>query len=136
MSHRISAAAIVLVSALCASIVATRAWDDSKYPDLKGQWVRADGSRGVGRYDPTKPPGRLQEVPLTAEYQAIYEANLADKEAGGHGSDPTHKNLPARMPQIMHACTPVESVPMTDTTYILIGHIHHNPRIHTDGRAS
>ena len=80
-------AAALIVALLTAT--AAQAFDDAKYPNLKGQWHRAEGNAGAGRFDPTKPPGRLQEVPLTAEYQAIYEGNLADKEAGGQGSEPT-----------------------------------------------
>src|SRR5205807_8961130 len=72
MLYRDSVGAIVLTAALCATIAGAQAWDESKYPDLTGQWVRAEGARGVGRYDPTKPPARGQEAPLTAEYQAIY----------------------------------------------------------------
>ena len=128
------AGAIALVAALCGTIVAVRAWDDAKYPNLKGQWVRADGSRGVGRFDPSKPPGRLQEPPLTVEYQAIYEANLADQAQGGQGIDPTYKCLSPGMPRIMHAYSPMEIVITPDTTHILIEHIHDNRRIHTDGR--
>ena len=113
---------------------AVQAFDDAKYPNLKGQWHRAEGNAGAGRFDPTKPPGRLQGAPLTAEYQAIYEANLADKEAGGQGSDPTYKCLPPGMPRIMHAYSPMEVVVMPETTYVLMEHIHDNRRIHTDGR--
>src|SRR5258708_5159464 len=75
MLYRTSLGAAALVAALCATTVDSQAWDDTGYPDLKGQWVRAEGARGVGRFDPTKPPGRLQEAPLTAEYQAIYSVN-------------------------------------------------------------
>ena len=78
MLYRSSICAISLLAVLLVGVVNAHAWDDGKYPDLKGQWVRAEGARGVGRFDPTKPPGRLQEAPLTAEYHAIYEANLAD----------------------------------------------------------
>src|SRR5258708_2316138 len=46
MLHRISMAAITLVWALGAMTAAAQAWDDSKYPDLGGQWVRAEGGRG------------------------------------------------------------------------------------------
>ena len=103
MLYRSSIGAIVLMAALCATIAGVQAWDDSKYPDLTGQWVRAEGARGVGRYDPTKPPARGQEAPLTAEYQAIYEANLADQAQGGQGVDPTYRCLSPGMPRIMHA---------------------------------
>jgi hypothetical protein len=126
--------AIAFAAALCSTIVEIQAWDDAKYPNLKGQWVRADGSRGIGRFDPSKPPGRLQEPPLTAEYQAIYEANLADQALGGQGIDPTYRCLSPGMPRIMHAYSPMEIVITPDTTHILIEHIHDNRRIHTDGR--
>src|SRR5262249_59298222 len=68
-------AAALIVALLTAT--AAQAFDDAEYPNLKGQWHRAEGNAGAGRFDPTKPPGRLQEVPLTAEYQAIYEGNIA-----------------------------------------------------------
>ena len=55
MSYRRMISAIALAG-LCATIADAQAWDDSKYPDLKGQWVRAEGARGVGRFDPTKLP--------------------------------------------------------------------------------
>ena len=60
MVDRSLIAAIALVVALCATTAEIRAWDDSKYPDLKGQWVRAPG--GGARYDWSKPAGRGQEV--------------------------------------------------------------------------
>jgi hypothetical protein len=134
MLYRSSIGAIALTAALCATIAGAQAWDESKYPDLTGQWVRADGSRGVGRYDPTKPPARGQEAPLTAEYQAIYEANLADQAQGGQGIDPTYRCLSPGMPRIMHAYSPMEIVVTPKTTHILIEHIHDSRRIHTDGR--
>src|SRR5262245_18929069 len=134
MLYRSSLVAISLLAVLFLAIVDAQAWDDQKYPDLKGQWVRAEGARCVGRFDPTKPPGRLQEAPLTAEYQAIYEANLADQARGGQGIDPTYRCLSPGMPRIMHAYSPMEIVVTPDTTHILIEHIHDSRRIHTDGR--
>jgi len=134
MLDRSSLGAFALMAALAMSIGGAAALDDSKYPNLKGQWVRAEGARGVGRFDPTKPPGRLQEAPLTAEYQAIYEANLADQARGGQGIDPTYKCLSPGMPRIMHAYSPMEIVVTPETTHILIEHIHDSRRIHTDGR--
>src|SRR5258705_13680936 len=102
MLYRGSIGAIVLTAALCAMIAGAQAWDDSKYPDLTGQWVRAEGARGVGRYDPTKPPGRRQEPPLTAENQAIYEDNLPNQPQAVQGIDPTYQSLSLGMPRIMH----------------------------------
>ena len=134
MLYRRSIGAIALLAALGTTMTGTRAWDETKYPDLNGQWVRAEGARGVGRFDPTKGPGRLQEAPLTAEYQAIYEANLKDQAEGGQGVDPTYRCLSPGMPRIMHAYSPVEFVVTPNTTHILIEHIHDSRRIHTDGR--
>jgi len=134
MRYRIPIAAIALTTALFADVAIARAFDDAAYPDLRGRWDRAEGNAGEGRFDPTKPPGRLQEAPLTTEYQAVYEANLADKKAGGQGSDPTYRCLPPGMPRIMHAYAPMEVIVTPDTTYILMEHIHDNRRIHTDGR--
>src|SRR5215813_11890652 len=132
MVDRSLIAAIALVVALCATTAEIRAWDDSKYPDLKGQWVRAPG--GGARYDLTKPAGLAQQAPLTAEYQAIYEATLADQAAGGQGGDPTYRCLSPGMPRIMHVYAPMEIVVTPQTTHILIEHIHDSRRIHTDGR--
>jgi hypothetical protein len=134
MFYRSLIGAFALVTVHCVTIVDAQAFDDAKYPDLKGQWVRAEGAAGEGRFDPTKPRGRLQEPPLTAEYQAIYEANLADQATGGQGIDPTYRCLSPGMPRIMHAYSPVEIVVTPDTTHILIEHIHDSRRIHTDGR--
>src|SRR5258707_9671254 len=134
MLYRSSIGAISLLAVLLLAVVDAQAWDDGKYPDLMGHWFRPGVARGVGRFDPTKPPGRLQEAPLTAEYQAIYEANLADQASGGQGVDPTYRCLSPGMPRIMHAYSPMEIVVTPDTTYILIEHIHDSRRIHTDGR--
>jgi len=138
MPDRGSLGTAVFIAAMCLTLAGARALDErattSPYPDMRGTWERAGGNAEAGRFDPTKPPGRLQGAPLTVEYQAIYEANLADKAAGGQGSDPTYKCLPPGMPRIMHAYAPMEVVVTPDTTYILMEHIHDNRRIHTDGR--
>ena len=39
------------------------------------------------QWDPTKPLGPAQQPPLTPEYQARYEASLADQAPGGLGDD-------------------------------------------------
>jgi hypothetical protein len=61
MLYRGLLSAVAFAVTLCVTIVDVRAWDDTKYPDLKGQWVRAEG--GGARYDLTKPAGRGQEAP-------------------------------------------------------------------------
>jgi len=133
MLDRRAIGAAVLMSALFTASGA-KGFDDAKYPNLKGQWVRAEGSAGVGRFDPTKPPGRLREPPLTAEYQAIYEANLADQAAGGQGDERHSYCIPLGMPRLMTVVYPMEIVITPKTTYIMIDHIHDSRRIHTDGR--
>src|SRR6202030_4440232 len=119
------------VSAACGQII-----DLGKYPDLKGQWTRAlvPGAVGQPPHDPSKPPGRGQQAPLTAEYQAVFEANLADQTAGGQGNDPTYVCLPNGMPRAMSAYEPIEFLISADITHVLIDHIEHTRRIYTDGR--
>jgi hypothetical protein len=121
---------------LSGSPVAAQIVDSGKYPDLKGQWVRARVAGAVGQppHDPSKPPGRGQGAPLTPEYQAVFEANLADQAAGGQGNDPTYVCLPNGMPRAMSAYEPLEFIVTPETTYILIDHIEHARRIYTDGR--
>ena len=66
------------------------AFDDSNYPDLKGQWNRVEVP-GIGpSFDPTKRPGLAQQAPLTPEYQKILEASLADQATGGPGFAPSY----------------------------------------------
>ena len=81
---RLFALGIASWVALAAGVGAAAAWDDAIYPDLKGAWRRP----GAAQWDPTKPSGLRQEAPLTAEYQAILEANLADIAAGGQAHNP------------------------------------------------
>jgi hypothetical protein len=127
----------ISLSVICsASASAAQVLDLGKYPNLQGQWTRAPVAGAIGQppHDPSKPPGRGQEAPLTAEYQAVFEANLADQAAGGQGKDPTYVCLPNGMPRAMSAYEPIEFVITADTTFILIDHIEHSRRIYTDGR--
>jgi hypothetical protein len=128
------------VTALAAALltpIGAQAFDESKYPDLKGQWRRvavpSGHYRGV-QYDPHKPAGPGQQAPLTPEYQKIFEANLADQELGGQAGDPTYRCLSPGMPRIMGPYGEMEVVVLPEVTHILIDHIHDNRRIHTDGR--
>src|SRR4051794_6670289 len=72
--------------------------DGSRFPDWSGQWARTYG--GNPRYDQTKPI-RKQEAPLKPEYQALFEASIADQNAGGHGLDRGYTCLPQGMPRMM-----------------------------------
>jgi hypothetical protein len=64
----------VLMMTFAALASGALAFDQTKYPDLRGQWRRAE--TGTFRFDPSKPWGPGQEAPLTPEYQSIFEANL------------------------------------------------------------
>ncbi len=105
------------------------AHDEGKYPDLKGAWIRADRGQATP-WDPSKPPGRGQQAPLTPEYQAMYDAALARKAAG---IDLT-SCLPPGMPRSMIVPEPMELIVMPDTTYIMLTYMSEFRRIYTDGR--
>ena len=120
----------VALAALCAGATSTRAFDESKYPDWSGEWRLGPPTK----WDPSKPPGRGQEAPLTPEYQAIFEANLADQAAGGQGTDPTYICIPDGMPRAMNVVFPLEVVVTPKTTYIMIEYLSMLRRIYTDGR--
>jgi hypothetical protein len=136
MLYRISIAAIAL-ALLPMTVAATRAHDESKYPDLRGEWRRIavpSGKYFGVQFDPRKPAGPGQEAPLNPEYQKIFEANLADQALGGQAGDPTYRCLSPGMPRIMAPYGSMEIVVTPETTYVLIDHIHDNRRIYTDGR--
>jgi hypothetical protein len=124
------------LAALAMPIGSAWAFDDAKYPNLKGQWNRfmVRGLGGQPSFDQTKPWGFGQEAPLTPEYRAVLEASLADQAKGGLGNYPTARCLAAGMPHMMIAFRPLEFVVTPDTTYILIGSEDHYRRIFTDGR--
>lgn len=132
MQCRIPIGAVMLAVVLGVAMGSARAFDDSKYPSWKGQWLRTD--TGTPRYDPSKPPGRGQQAPLTPEYQAILEASLADQAAGGQGGDPTYTCIAPGMPRIMNNYEGAEFVITPATTYVLMAHIYDFRRIYTDGR--
>ncbi len=111
---------------------AGQAQDMSKYPEWSGQWIKPSGI-GNGQWDITKPTGRAQQPPLIPEYQAIYEARLAERAAGGLGGDPTAQCIPHGMPRMMIGVYPMELVVTPKTTYMLSDY-NEPRRIFTDGR--
>ncbi len=117
--------------ALSAPSAGAQIFDYSKYPDLKGQWLPIGGP---GRFDISKTWGPGQEAPLTPEYQAVFEANLADQAAGGQGHDRDWVCQSPGMPRVTNGYGELEFVITPDTTYFMIQHIHDNRRIFTDGR--
>ena len=122
---------IALAAAMIFAATSTQAFDETKYPDWSGQWRRP---AGVGnQWDTSKPP-RQGQAPLTAEYQAIYEANLKDQAAGGQGTDPTYTCIPDGMPRAMNVIFPMEIVIQPNITHIMIEYLSMLRRIYTDGR--
>src|SRR5271165_4231751 len=131
MLYRTAMGAIAAGVVLVACVTHARAWDDTKYPDWKGQWERI--GRG-GTFDPTKPGGRGQQPPLTAEYQAVWEANLAEARAGGQFYNGQARCLPGGMPRMMMPYEPMEIIVTPDITYIQISFNNEFRRIYTDER--
>ena len=131
MIHKSTIGAVALLAALGATMVGAHAFDDSKYPNLKGQW-RIIG--GPMRFDTAKPWGLGQQAPLTPEYQAIFEANLKDQAEGGQGTTPTFTCISPGMPRTTNSYGQVEIVITPETTHILVQHIHDDRRIFTDAR--
>ena len=84
--------------------------------------------------EPTRPPGAGQEAPLTAEYRAIYEANLKSEAEGGIEADPTKRCIPAGFPRVMMALKPMEIVIRPNATYFMIQEFNTLRRVYTDGR--
>ena len=137
--------ATAIVAALIVTVGGAAAFDDAKYPNLKGQWRRAGnvgllaGGAGGLRYDESRPPEATpslgQKPPLTPEYQAIYQANLDDMVKGGQGIDPTYSCVSPGMPRVMIGYSPMEYVVTPEVTYVLMDRDHdHFRHIYTDGR--
>ena len=126
MLDRISIAASVLL----ATIAGASAFDQTKYPDLHGLWRRgpntSPGVEARGRanvFDPSKGWGPAQQPPLTPEYQARFEANLADQAAGGQGIGETFACVSPGMPRVTNAYGQSEFVITPGTTHILVENI-------------
>jgi hypothetical protein len=125
------AGAIALTAALLVAVAPAAAFDEARYPDLSGQWRKPVG---IGnQWDQTKPLGRAQQPPLTPEYQAIFEASMADQRQGGQGNDPPSRCVPFGMPRVMTVVFSMEILITPDTTHILFDHSLPR-RIYTDGR--
>jgi hypothetical protein len=124
-------AVAVLLAAVCGMAGSARAQDLSKFPNWKGEWVRIGAG---GQYDPTKPPVRGQQPPITDEYRAIWEKNIAEGIQGGQYFNTQVRCLPGGMPRMMMAYEPMEVIITPDTTYVHITFNNEFRRIYTDGR--
>jgi len=129
MLHRSLIGSLAAAAAMALAMTGTRADDELKYPDWSGQWSRTGGIQ----WDTSKPLGRGQQAPLTPEYQAMFEASLADQASGGQGNDLRYTCLPPGMPRIMSVIFPMEFIILPNTTYILFEN-NMPRRIYTDGR--
>jgi len=135
MLCRISVRFIALATALLTTLAGAQAYDESKYPDWSGQWIKLpDG--GPPRYDPSKPDGRGQQAPLKEPYRRMHEASMADQAAGGQGLYISSvKCIPMGMPFQMSIVFPFELVVTEKTTFILYEIMtSETRRIYTDGR--
>jgi len=128
--------ALVVALALGIPTSEARIFDESKYPDWRGQWMRLPvaGLRGNPSWDPNKSDGLAQQAPLTAEYQRKLEASLADQAAGGAGLDRDLICMTAGMPRMMNLYSTMEIVVTLDSTYILMSTFNDTRRVFTDGR--
>ncbi len=127
MAYRNATALIALTLGL--GLAGAQAQELSKYPDWSGQWLRIGGIQ----WDPSKPLGAAQQPPLTPEYQAKFDASLADQSHGGQGNNARFTCVPHGMPRAMTATFPFEILIMPKTTYILFEN-QPDRRIYTDGR--
>jgi hypothetical protein len=136
MPRRRIIAALAATAALLTTVAEAAAADDTRYPDLKGQWIRfaVPGLGGQPSFDQTKPWGLGQEAPLTPEYQARLEASIADQAKGGHGGATGYGCRAYGMPQLMQAYFPLEFIVTPETTHILVNFNDQGRRIYTDGR--
>jgi hypothetical protein len=119
--------------AMFITIAGAQAFDESKYPDWSGQWTKPSQSDPGNPWDPTKPWGLRQEAPLTPDYQAVFEASIADQALGGPGNNFRVTCLPVGVPRVMTLAGPMEIVMTPKLTYLLFS-FSMPRRIYTDGR--
>jgi len=137
MQYPHSVRAIAQFIALLTTICIAQAHDETRYPNLKGQWERfvVRGLPGQPSFDQTKGWGTFQQAPLTPEYQTILEKSMADQASGGHGNAVDHARCAgAGMPFMMIAFRPLEFAVTPDTTYIIMADFDALRRVFTDGR--
>lgn len=130
MPWQITIATAVLAAALSIPFAPVQAQDAGKYPDFEGQWRRGQPLN----WDPTKPPGKGQQAPLTPQAQAIMEENVK-KIADGRVYDPKWNCGPSGMPRMMMVYQPMEIVIKPKVSYFLLETQGPIRRIYTDGRA-
>src|SRR5258708_20861159 len=79
MIDRTAVRAVAIATTVAMASSGAVAFDETRYPDWSGQWVRPPG---VGfQWDISKAAGLAQQAPLTGEYKAVIEASLADQSS-------------------------------------------------------
>jgi hypothetical protein len=73
-------------------------------------------------------------VPLTAEYQAVFEANQKSLATGTQPYNPQLGCLPPGMPRTMILYEPMEVIVTPSVTYLSFVFMNDLRRIYTDGR--
>lgn len=126
MRHRISIGISALAAALVLSIASVQAFDETRYPNWKGQWL---GGGPGSSWDPSG-----QQAPLTPEYQASFAASIKSAAEGGIGPDPTARCVPAGVPRVMMATHPMEIVITPNITYLIFEEFSTLRQVYTDGR--
>jgi hypothetical protein len=116
---------------LLAAIALVPAATAQTYPDFESQWKNPNTDRGDA-WDPSKPPGLAQQPPLTAEYQAIFEASVRDQAAGGRGNNYKSSCVLDGMPRLMSLTAPMEILIEPRLTFVIFQSAFVR-RIHTDG---
>jgi hypothetical protein len=133
MPYRSLTGALALAATLTLSMSGAQAFDETKFPNWKGQWVQLGGAQNSS-WNPTRPPGASEQAPLTSEYQAIFAASVKSEADGGLGVDPTARCVPPGMPRVMMAIHPMEIVVTPVVTYLVFEQFGALRRIYTDGR--
>ena len=129
MSYRSLVGAVALAAGMSAAVSTAFAFDDSKYPQWRGQWQKIGGVQ----WDPSRKIGRDEAPPLKPQYQALFEAGLKDQAEGGQGNNQTYSCLPGGMPRDMAGNQGLEFVVTPKVTHVLF--VQTVPRrIYTDGR--
>jgi hypothetical protein len=130
--YRGATCALALLALLTFPVAGARAFDESKYPSWKGQWVAIGGANPA--WDPSLPAGSGERALLTPEYQAVLAATIKAAAEGGPPVDPTTRCVPAGMPRVMMSALPMEIVITPPTTYITFPTFDSLRHIWTDGR--
>jgi len=125
--------AIATTAALLAALAAAQAFDQTKYPDWKGQWLALGGDQN-SPWDPSLPTGAAEQARLTPEYRAIFAASVREAAAGGPSADPITRCVPAAMPRVMMAVQPMEIIINPDAAYFVLEQSSMLRRAFTDGR--